>query len=84
MKTVGRFKLSEIANMDQTPLPYEFNEGKTYSKRGAKTVWVKEQRSGWNKRQATLQICVYTDGLPHTEPLIMFRGKEGVGDNRRK
>jgi hypothetical protein len=46
VKTVGRFKLSEIANMDQIPLLFEFNEGKTYAKTGSKTVWVKEQRSG--------------------------------------
>ena len=36
VKTVGRFKLSKIANMDQTPLPFEFNEGKTYAKTGLK------------------------------------------------
>jgi hypothetical protein len=70
--------------MDQTPLPFEFNKGKTYAKTGSKTVWVKEQRSGWNKRQATLQICVHADGLPHTKPLLMFRGKEGLSDAQRK
>jgi hypothetical protein len=80
---VGRFKLSEIANMDQTPLLFEFNEGKTYAKKGSRTVWVKEQRSGWNKRQATLQLCIHADGKPHTDPLIMFRGAV-KGDYRRK
>ncbi|TVY14491.1 hypothetical protein LARI1_G009129 [Lachnellula arida] len=84
MPTVGRFKLSEIANMDQTPLPFEFNDGQTYAKTGSKTVWVKEQRSGWDKRHATLQICVHADGLPHTKPLLIFRGKDGLGDFRRK
>jgi hypothetical protein len=84
VQTVGRFKLSEIANMDQTPLPFEFNEGRTYAKKGSKTIWIKEQRSGWNKRQATLQLCVHADGLPHTPPLLMFRGTEGTGDSRRK
>jgi hypothetical protein len=69
--------------MDQTPLLFELNEGKTYAKKGSNTVWVKEQRSGRNKRQATLQICIHADGLPHT-PLIMFRGKEGPGDYRRR
>jgi hypothetical protein len=78
VKTVGRFKLSEIANMDQTPLPFEFNDGKTYAKKGSKTVWVKEQRSGWNKRQATLELCLHADGKPHTPPLLMFRGSEGT------
>ena len=46
VKTIGLFKLLEIANIDQTPLPFEFNKGRTYAKRGSKTVWVKEQRSG--------------------------------------
>jgi Tc5 transposase-like DNA-binding protein len=29
---VGRFKLSEIANMDQSPLPFEHQKGRTYAK----------------------------------------------------
>jgi hypothetical protein len=51
---VGRFKLLEIANMDQTPIAFEFLSGRTYELKGAKTVWIKEQRSGWDRRQATL------------------------------
>jgi hypothetical protein len=70
--------------MDQTPLPFEFNEGRTYAKKGSKTVWVKEERSGWNKRQATLQLCLHADGLPHTKPLLMFKGLSGTGDVRRR
>lgn len=70
--------------MDQTPLPFEFNEWRTYAKKGSRTVWVKDQRSGWNKRQVTLQLCIHADGKPHTEPLIMFRGAEGAGDTRWK
>jgi hypothetical protein len=54
VKTVGRFKLCHIANMDQTPLPFENLDSKTYNKKGEKTVWLKEHRSGWNKRQCTL------------------------------
>jgi hypothetical protein len=64
--------------MDQTPLPFEFNNGKTYAKKGSKIVWVKEQRSGWNKRQATLELCLHADGKPYTPPLLMFRGSEGT------
>jgi len=47
---VGRFKLSEIANMDQTLIAYEFLSGRTYDFKGAKTIWVKEQRNGWDRR----------------------------------
>jgi hypothetical protein len=52
--TVGRIKLCNISNIDQTPLPFENLDGKTCNKIGAKTVWLKEHRSGWNKRQCTL------------------------------
>jgi hypothetical protein len=60
--------------MDQTPLPFEFSDGKTYARKRSKTVWVKEQRSGWNKRQATLQLTLHADGKPYTPSLLMFRG----------
>jgi hypothetical protein len=83
VKTVGRFKLSYIANIDQTPLPFENLDGRTYNKKGEKTVWLKEHRSGWNKRQCTLQLCVHADGIPWTRPLLMFKGSE-VGDSRRR
>jgi hypothetical protein len=51
---VGRFKLSEIANIDQTPIAFEFLSGRTYDFKGALEVWIKEQRSGWDRRQATI------------------------------
>ena len=36
---VRRFKLSEIANMDQTPLAFDFLGSRTYNSKGAKTVF---------------------------------------------
>lgn len=81
--TVGRFKLSEIANMDQTPIAFEFLSGRTYDQKGAKTIWIKEQRSGWDRRQATLQVCVYADGVRRCKPLLIFHG-DPVGDSRRR
>ena len=53
---VGRYQLSEITNMDQSPIAYEFLSAKSYSFKGEKTIWTKTSRSGWDKRQATLQI----------------------------
>jgi hypothetical protein len=64
--------------MDQTPLPFEFNDGRTYARKGGKTVWVKAQRSGWEKRQATLELTLHADGLPHTKPRLMFKGDDGI------
>jgi hypothetical protein len=43
---VGRFKLSEIGNMDQTPLAFDFISSKTYDNKGERTIWLKESRSG--------------------------------------
>jgi hypothetical protein len=36
--TVGRFKLLKIANIDQTPIAFEFLSSCTYDYKGAKTV----------------------------------------------
>ena len=82
MPIVGRFKLSEIANMDQTPLAFDFMSARTYDKKRSKTVWQKIVRSGWDRRQATLQVCVYADGIQRCRPLIIFHGAE-KGDSRR-
>jgi hypothetical protein len=69
------FKLSEIANMDQTPIAFEFLSKKTYHTKGEKTVFCKQARSGWDRRQATLQIVVHADGKPRCKPLLIFHGQ---------
>jgi hypothetical protein len=69
------FKLSEIANMDQTPISFEFLDNKTYDTKGVKTVFVKQTGSGWDRRQATLQIIVHADGIQRCKPLLVFHGK---------
>jgi hypothetical protein len=56
--------------------------GCTYDFKGAKTIWVKEQRSGWDRRQATLQVCVFADGIMRCKPLLIFHG-DPDGDSRR-
>jgi len=35
---VGRYWLQNICNMDQTPLPFEYLKGQTYSPIGEKTI----------------------------------------------
>jgi hypothetical protein len=73
---VGCYLLSNILNKDQTPHPWEYHEGKTYKFKGSKTVWVRTRRSGWDKRQATIQLTVFADGIDRVMPLIIFRGTE--------
>ena len=57
------FELSEIANMDQTPISFEFLNGRTYDTTGVRTVFVKQTSLGWDWRQATLQILVHANGI---------------------
>jgi hypothetical protein len=47
------------------------------------TVRLREGKSGHNKRQCTLQIAVFADGVMHCKLLLMFKGKP-KGDNPRK
>lgn len=71
---LGRVTLSRIANMDQTPAPFEYLSGRTYALKGCKTVWAKAEKSGWDKRQATIQLTVLADSTM-LKPWIIFRGK---------
>ena len=64
--------------MDQTPLPFTFNGGEGYDVTGAITVWHRGAASGLDKRQCTVQLTVFTDGVPRVKPLLIFRGK-GLG-----
>ena len=40
------FELSEIANIDQTPIAFKFLDRRTYDTKGIKTVFVKQTGSG--------------------------------------
>ena len=75
LQDIGRFKLQNIANMDQTPMLFEIGTDTTYNATGSRTVWVKSFGSGLDKWQATVQLTVNADGISHTRPMIVFRGK---------
>jgi hypothetical protein len=81
---VGRYLLSHIINMDQTPLPWEYLTGRTYEFKGSKTVWVRSKKSGWKKRQATIQLTIFADGVPRIKPLLIFRGLEENTRNKAR
>ena len=72
---LGKFALSSVANMDQTPLQFCFSDGPTYADTGDKTVWVRGGSSGLEKRQCTVQLTIFADGEPRVKPLLIFRGK---------
>jgi hypothetical protein len=44
-------------------------------------VWIKEQRSGWDRRQATLQVYVFADSIQRCRPLLIFHG-DLLGNSR--
>ena len=72
---VGQFKLRNIANMDQTTMPFEIRTDSTYNTTAARTVWVKSLRTGLDKRQVKVQLTVHTHDIASTSPMIVFRGK---------
>ena len=72
---LGQFQLHQVANIDQTPLPFCFFEGETYANTGNKTVWVWGAASGLEKRQCAAQLTLFADGQPREKPLLIFRGK---------
>ena len=58
-----------------TPLPFDLSSGKTYADKGSKTVWCRSVGgSGLDKRQATVQLTIFGDGMPRAKPLVIFRG----------
>jgi hypothetical protein len=61
-------------NFDETPIPFEYLDCHTYNLKGKKTVSVKTDRSGWSKRQATLILYVFADGIPRIDPDLIFHG----------
>ena len=72
-EAVGKFLLCQIANVDKNPLSFCFTEGATYADKGEKTVWVRGDASGLEKRQCTVQVTIFTDGQPRVKPLIIFK-----------
>ena len=71
----GKFQLKDIANMDQTPLPFVLDDNRTYDTVGAKEIWVRSGQSGLDKRQCTVQLTVFGDGVCRLRPTLIFRGK---------
>ena len=71
----GVYQTKDIANMDQTPLPFVLDDGKTYADKGSSEVWCVSGSSGLDKRQCSVQLTIFADGVPRVRPLVIFRGK---------
>ena len=72
------FSLADIANMDQTPLPFVMDDGKAYNQTGSKEIWCASGSSGLEKRQCTVQLTIFADEVSRVRPVVIFRGK-GLG-----
>ena len=75
LRNTSNFKASDVANIDQTPLPFVLGDGKAYDKKGVREVWAESGQSDLDKRQATVQLTVFADGVDRIRPTIIFRGK---------
>ena len=75
VEPLGKFQVCTIANVDQTPLPFTFNSGQGYNKKGDKTVCHRGAASGLDKCQCTVQLTIFADGEARVPPLLIFRGK---------
>lgn len=76
-----QFPLNRILNIDEIPIPFEYFEGKTYDLKGSHTISARTHRSGWDKRQATLILYIFADGVgSRIKPKIIFHGVSGSGN----
>ena len=75
LRNTGDFKASDFANMDQTHLAFELDDGKIYDKKGVKEVWAQSEQSDLDNRQATVQLTVFADGVDRVRPTVILRGK---------
>ena len=71
----GVYQTKDIANMDQTPLPFVHEDGKTYADKGSIEVWCISRSSGLDKRQCSVQLTILADGVLRVRPLVIVRGK---------
>jgi len=51
------------------------DDGKSYDSTGAKEVWCSNASSGLDKRQCTVQLTIFADGVSRVRPTIIFRGQ---------
>lgn len=59
-------------------MPCEYLSGRTNAMKGDKTVWAKATKSGWDKRQTTIMLTAFADGVPGIPALIIYHGTEDL------
>ena len=69
------YQMKDIANMDQTPLPFVMDNEKTFPDKGSSEVWCSTHGSDRYERQCSVQLTTFADGKPQVKHLVIFRGK---------
>ena len=64
----GTFNLADIANMDQALLAFVMDDCKTYNQTGSKEILCSRGSSGLEKRQCTIQLTIFADGVSRVRP----------------
>lgn len=71
-------RIARILNIDKTLILFEYLESKTYDVKGSKAVSGTTGRNGWDKRQATLILFIFVDGIgTRIEPNAIFHAATG-------
>ena len=65
--------------MDQIPLPFVLDDGKTYEIKVVKEVWAQSEQSGLDKQQATVQLTVFADGVDRVRSTVIFNPIQDEG-----
>jgi hypothetical protein len=75
----GRFAPRRMFHVDQVPLPFASDRGRTLNPKGAKSCRIAGMNtSGLEKRQATLQLWICAERSSQViKPTIIFRGSRG-------
>ena len=63
VRRCGVYQTKDIANIDQTPLRFVLDDGKTYADKGSSQVWCISGSSGFNNWQCSVQLTIFADGV---------------------
>ena len=66
----GIYQTIDIANMDQTLLLFVRDDGKTNANKGSSEVWCVSESSGLEKRQCSVQLTIFADGVTPCPPSV--------------
>ena len=66
----GIYQTIDIANMDQTPLLFVCDDGKTNANKGSSEVWCVSESSGLEKPQCSVQLTIFADVVTPCPPSV--------------